>query len=97
MYFIGKRLKKRHNLKDDVRLSLYDECNYWVRSINAKKTQFMGGRQPNLSDLAVYGILSSIEGCIAFQDLLDNSKIGSWYFSMKDAVSHHQGTQISEK
>lgn len=94
MYLIGKRLKKRHNLKDDVRMSLYDECNNWVRAINAKGTPFMGGQQPNLADLAVYGVLSSIEGCIAFKDLLDNSKISKWYVSMKDAVSHHQGAQF---
>lgn len=94
MYYIGKRLKIRHNLKDDVRQSLYDECNHWVRHINAKRTPFMGGKQPNLADLAVFGVLSSIEGCIAFQDLLNNSKIGSWYFSMKDAVTQHRGSQF---
>lgn len=33
MYLVGKRLKKRHNLKDDVRESLYDECNKWVSSL----------------------------------------------------------------
>ena len=63
MYLIGKRLKKRHNLKDDVRQSLYDDCGIWTRAIQAKKTKFMGGDKPDLSDLAVYGVLSAIEGC----------------------------------
>ena len=27
----------------------------------------MGGAQPNLSDLAVFGVLNAIEGCEAFQ------------------------------
>lgn len=94
MYFIGQRLKKRHNLKEDVRLSLYDECNHWIRSIKVKGTPFMGGKQPNLSDLAVYGVLNSIEGCIAFQDLLKNSHIEKWYFSMKEAVNNHQGARF---
>lgn len=94
MYYIGKRLKLRHNLKDDVRQSLYDECNHWMRHLNAKGTPFMGGKQPNLADLAVFGVLSSIEGCIAFNDLLNNSKIGSWYVSMKDAVTEHRGAQF---
>lgn len=94
MYLIGKRLKKRHNLKDDVRTSLYDECSHWVRAINAKGTPFMGGLRPNLADLAVYGVLSSIEGCIAFKDLLDNTKISRWYFSMKGAVAGHQGAEF---
>jgi microsomal prostaglandin-E synthase 2 len=46
MWIIGKRLKKRHNLKDDVREALYDEVNFWLKSIKTKGTPFMGGDQP---------------------------------------------------
>ncbi|PSN47051.1 hypothetical protein C0J52_09367 [Blattella germanica] len=91
MWLIGKRLKKRHNLKDDVRLSLYDACNHWTRSLKKKGTKFMGGDVPNLSDLAVYGVLSSIEGCNAFQDILKNTSIGSWFNKMKENVQNHAG------
>lgn len=92
MWLIGKRLKKRHRLKDDVRQSLYDEANYWLRAIRARGTMFMGGDKPNLSDLAVYGILKSIEGCDAFQDLLNNTKIGNWYTAMREQVETHSGS-----
>ncbi|KAF5299666.1 hypothetical protein FQA39_LY11461 [Lamprigera yunnana] len=91
MWMIGKRLKTRHQLKDDVRTSLYDECDRFVKAIRSKGTTFLGGSQPNLADLSVYGILNSIEGCIAFQDLLSNTNIKDWYFSMKAAVRKHQG------
>lgn len=91
MWLIGKRLKKRHNLKDDVRESLYDECNRWIKAVNAKGTKFMGGNKPNLADLAVYGVLSSIEGCTAFNDLRNKTKIDTWYLSMKEAVQNHEG------
>lgn len=94
MYLIGKRLKKKYNLKNDVRESLYDECNHWARAVKAKNTKFMGGQMPNLADLAVYGVLCSIEGCDAFKDVLNNSKINNWYFSMKDAVENHKGAGI---
>lgn len=94
MYFIGKRLKKRHNLKDEVRQSLYDECNNWLKAVKNKGTKFMGGDSPNLADLAVYGVLSSIEGCNAFKDLLNETKIGTWYFSMKESVHEHRGSTI---
>lgn len=94
MWLIGKRLKKKYNLKEDVRQSLYDECNYWTRSIANKGTKFMGGEQPNLSDLAVFGVLSSIEGCTAFGDLLANSNIRGWYVAMKDAVGNHRGAGV---
>ncbi|CAH1961899.1 unnamed protein product [Acanthoscelides obtectus] len=94
MWMIGKRLKKRHQLKDDVRQSLYDECSVWTRALSAKGTPFMGGDSPNLADLSVYGVLNSIEGCTAFKDLLGNTNIGKWYFNMKEAVMQHQGAQF---
>ncbi|CAH0546077.1 unnamed protein product [Brassicogethes aeneus] len=94
MWLIGKRLKRRHNLKDDVRQSLYDECNKWVRAVNKKGTAFMGGDAPNLADLAVFGVLNSIEGCIAFRDLQQNTKIDKWYSSMKEAVGNHEGSKF---
>jgi microsomal prostaglandin-E synthase 2 len=49
-------------LKSDVRESLYDEINFWLKSIKAQKTPFMGGDSPDLSDLAVFGVLNAIEG-----------------------------------
>ncbi len=56
-----------HLLQEDVRESLYDECNHWMRSLKKKGTPFMGGSSPNLADLAVFGVLSAISGCEAFQ------------------------------
>jgi len=47
-------------LKDNVRQSLYDECNIWIKAVEQNGGKFMGGDKPNLADLAVYGILSSI-------------------------------------
>lgn len=40
----------RYNLKDDVRQSLYDACNEWLKAVG-KDRLFMGGSQPNLADL----------------------------------------------
>jgi len=91
MYVIGGRLKKRHNLKDDVRESLYDECNLWMKTLKKKGTPFLGGNQPNLADLAVFGVLSAIEGCQAFQDARERTKIGIWYDQMRKVVQSRQG------
>lgn len=52
MYLLSKKLKKRYSLKDDVRLSLYDECRYWIKSIGDQR-KFMGGESPNLADLVM--------------------------------------------
>ena len=92
MYMIGKRLKKRYMLKGDVRESLYDVCRQWMRAIGKNK-QFMGGDKPNLADLAVFGAMSSIEGCAAFSDALENTNIGPWYHATKQAVASHAGQE----
>jgi microsomal prostaglandin-E synthase 2 len=87
MWMIGKRLQKRHNLKKDVRQSLFDESDYWITSIKKKGGKFMGGQSPNLADLAIYGVLSSIEGCQAFADLTSHSKpLAEWYKRMKSQL-----------
>ena len=50
----------RHNLKPDVRESLYEACDTWTRELRQRGTPFMGGQRPNLADVSVYGVLSSI-------------------------------------
>lgn len=82
MYFLSKSLKKKYHLKPDVRESLYDYCKQWTRAIG-KERRFMGGSRPNLADLAVYGVLSSVEGLDTFKDLLHNTRIGPWYWAVK--------------
>jgi len=94
MFLLGKRLKKRHDLKDDVRQSLYDECTKWTKVVDKKGGQFMGGAQPNLSDLAVFGVLNAIEGCEAFQDARASTKIGVWFDRMKAVVSTSGGKDL---
>lgn len=49
----------------------------------------LGGSQPNLADLNVYGILTAIQGCEAFQDLMNNTKIQPWFERMKVLVEPH--------
>lgn len=91
MWLIGKRLAKRHNLKEDVRLSLYDAVNHWLRQGVGPKNRFMGGQEPNLADLAVYGVLNSIEGTYAFSDLLSHTNVLNWYMGVKEMVVNRKG------
>jgi microsomal prostaglandin-E synthase 2 len=51
-------LKKKHNIKDE-REDFYRDINDWIEALNGRP--FLGGARPNLADLAVYGVLSSIE------------------------------------
>lgn len=86
MYFLSKRLKRKYNLKEDVRQSLYDYCTEWVEAVG-KDRNFMGGETPNLADLAVYGVLSAIEGLATFDDVMKNTEIGPWYRATKELVN----------
>lgn len=94
MYVIGKRLKKRHNISDDVRSSLYEQVNHFIKAVQKKKTLFLGGNQPNLADLAVYACLHSIEGSRAFDDVLNNTKIAPWYNAMQEEIKKRRGQDI---
>ena len=57
----------------------------------------MGGETPNLADLAVYGALSAIEGCEAFSDLCNNTKVIPWFNAMKEAVKNSEGKKIFDE
>ncbi|XP_068104634.1 prostaglandin E synthase 2 isoform X2 [Hyperolius riggenbachi] len=85
MFIIGKRLKSRHNLQDDVRQDLYTAANTWVAAIG-KNRKFLGGSEPNLADLAVYGVLRVTEGLQSFEDMMENTRIKPWYKRMTKAI-----------
>ncbi|KAK3873004.1 hypothetical protein Pcinc_016136 [Petrolisthes cinctipes] len=94
MYLIGKNLKRRHQLKDDVRQSFYEETNVFLKALKKKGTNFLGGDKPNLADLAVFGVLTAVEGCEAFQDVRVNTKISQWFNSMSECVKEHAGSPL---
>lgn len=85
MWIISKRLKNKHQLKDDVRQDLYKAVNDWVAAIGKNKT-FMGGDQPNLADLSVFGVLRVMEGLQAFDDMMEHTKVKNWYRRMQKAT-----------
>ena len=43
---------------------------------------------------SVYGVLSSIEGCDAWQEVLENTRIKHWFESTKAAVDSHAGAPL---
>ncbi|KAI2661558.1 Prostaglandin E synthase 2 [Labeo rohita] len=85
MWIISKRLKNRHHMQDDVRQDLYKAVNDWVAAIGKNK-KFMGGDQPNLADLAVFGVLRVMEGLQAFDDMIEHTKVKKWYQRMQKAT-----------
>lgn len=83
MYFVAKKLKKRHNITDE-RKALYDSAETWVDALKGR--DFLGGTKPNLADLAVFGVLRPIRHLRSGKDMVDNTRIGEWYTRMEEAV-----------
>ncbi|XP_077220522.1 uncharacterized protein LOC143854429 [Tasmannia lanceolata] len=83
MYFVSKRLKKKHNITDE-RAALYEAAETWVGALNGR--DFLGGSKPNLADLAVFGVLRPIRYLTSGRDMVENTGIGDWYTRMETAI-----------
>lgn len=83
MYFVSKKLKKKYNITDE-RASLYEAAETWVDALKGR--DFLGGSNPNLADLAVFGVLRPIRYLKSGKDMVENTRIGDWYSRMESAV-----------
>ncbi|KAI9201080.1 hypothetical protein LWI28_017716 [Acer negundo] len=83
MYFVSKKLKKRHNITDE-RASLYEAAETWVDALKGR--QYLGGSKPNLADLAVFGVLRPIRYLKSGKDMVEHTRIGEWYSRMETSV-----------
>lgn len=83
MYFVSKKLKKRHNITDE-RAALYEAAETWVYALKGRR--FLGGLNPNLADLAVFGVLRPIRHLKSGRDMVEHTHIGDWYTRMERAV-----------
>lgn len=90
MWGIGMRMPKKYNITGDLREALYAAANDWVDAVGER--EFMGGNEPNLADLAVFGVIRSVVGTPAFNDLMHNSSILPWYKRMMDSVGSSSRT-----
>ncbi|KAH3849781.1 prostaglandin E synthase 2-like [Dreissena polymorpha] len=95
MYFIGRIVKKRHNIKDNSRESLYEACDTWMEAVGSGL--FFHGDKPGLVDLSVYGALHSFQGCQAFKDLMQCHKVKDWYERTEEQIDTHQGAMLLGK
>lgn len=84
MYLVSKlKIMKKHKIENE-REALYETTKEWVAAIDGR--DFMGGKEPNLADLSVFGVLRAIEKFESFRDMLDNTDIGPWYARMQAKV-----------
>ncbi|KAL7614445.1 uncharacterized protein LOC111917453 [Lactuca sativa] len=93
MYFVSKKLKKRHNISDE-RKALYEASEAWVDALNGR--QYLGGLEPNLGDLAVFGVLRPIRYLKSGKDMVENTRIGEWFTRMENEMKPHRDTSFQE-
>ncbi|WJX36053.1 prostaglandin-E synthase [Trifolium repens] len=91
MYFVSKKLKKRHNITDE-RAALNGAAEQWVDALKGRK--FLGDLEPNLADLAVFGVLRPIRHLKSGRDMVEHTRIGKWFSEMEHAVG--QTSRMSE-
>ncbi|KAK9269815.1 hypothetical protein L1049_025388 [Liquidambar formosana] len=83
MYFVSKKLKKRHNITDE-RAALYEAAETWVDALEGR--EFLGGGKPALADLAVFGVLRPIRYLRSGRDMVEHTRIGEWYTRTESTV-----------
>ncbi|KAG6948542.1 hypothetical protein JG688_00015049 [Phytophthora aleatoria] len=84
MYLIAKRSKKKYNI-DDERQALYSALNSWVDAIGDKRP-FLGGDEPNMADLSVFGVLRAMHGLDTYTDMMRETNIEPWFTRMTAKV-----------
>eukprot|EP00808_Paulinella_micropora_P016837 g13893.t1 len=84
MYLIAGKLKKKYKLQDE-RQELYSDVDKWLKEAVGDKP-FAAGNQPGLSDIAVFGVLRSLQGFRTGRDVMSQTQVNAWYQRMSDAV-----------
>ena len=85
MWGISNKLKKKYGIEGNLREELYTSANQWVDALGDRR--FMGGSEPNMADLAVFGVVKSVTGTDTFMDLMHNTSISKWYEHMMGEIA----------
>jgi microsomal prostaglandin-E synthase 2 len=56
----------------------------WTEALGKRK--FMGGEQPCLADLGLFGVLRAVKGFDTFHDVMQNTQLAPWFERMEAAV-----------
>nr|GEX63221.1 prostaglandin E synthase 2-like [Tanacetum cinerariifolium] len=79
-YFLLKQMRKALNITDD-REFLYKAAEEGVDALKGR--QYLGGTEPNMGDLAVFGVLRPLRNLKLGKDLVENMRIGEWFTRME--------------
>lgn len=83
MYFIAKKLKTKYAIEDE-REALYSAIEAYMEAVGDR--DFLGGSEPNMADLSVFGVVRSVAGLETFDDLMTHTSIKPWFARMTEKV-----------
>ncbi|KAG7383449.1 Prostaglandin E synthase 2 [Phytophthora boehmeriae] len=84
MYLIAKRSKKKYGIEDE-RQALYSALDSWVDAVGDNRP-FLGGDEPNMADLSVFGVLRAMNGLDTYNDMMRETSIEPWFTRMTAKV-----------
>eukprot|EP00285_Hemiselmis_virescens_P007022 CAMPEP_0173393482 /NCGR_PEP_ID=MMETSP1356-20130122/22132_1 /TAXON_ID=77927 ORGANISM="Hemiselmis virescens, Strain PCC157" /NCGR_SAMPLE_ID=MMETSP1356 /ASSEMBLY_ACC=CAM_ASM_000847 /LENGTH=314 /DNA_ID=CAMNT_0014351503 /DNA_START=223 /DNA_END=1167 /DNA_ORIENTATION=+ len=79
MWLAQGKIKKKYAIEDE-REALKECIGDWVKGLGEKS--FMGGDQPNLADLAVFGTMRAVEGSPTQAFVMMETELAPWYERM---------------
>jgi microsomal prostaglandin-E synthase 2 len=95
MFFVAKKSREKYKLGPDPRADLFQAVERWTAE-GLRGRPFHGGKQADMADLAVFGVLRSIDGNYAtWKDLAGHSWQGkaafwAWYTALKEEVASNR-------
>ncbi|KAI6191818.1 Microsomal prostaglandin E synthase 2 [Aphelenchoides bicaudatus] len=92
MYFISKRLKKRHGIVDE-REAMLGAFKEFLKAKGPDR-KFLGGDNPNLADLSLHGAITSFLGTRTFKELSKECEIEKWFNDTQQAINEHRGAKL---
>lgn len=82
LYYVGKKLQKKHGIDDPVQ-ALHARAGTWIKKIKEKNGEgktFHGGEDIDMADVVVYGFLRALRVCPTLQTIRDdNEEFNRWY------------------
>lgn len=88
MFFANGKIKKKYGIVDE-RKELQSVLDVWCDAIGDKK--FLHGDFVTMPDIMVFGVLHSIDGLRAFDDIMqDNPLLKSWYDRVAALAPSHE-------
>lgn len=86
MYGVAKKLKKKYAI-EEPRAALYDAIGQWLAEVDAHGGDYYSGTdEPGLVDLAVWGVLHSLEPFDTWGDVTAHTAVEGWYERVKGKV-----------